>query len=144
MKVKSLAILALITSPMLAHAVGNIDNGKTLAASKCETCHGAYGVNTGARPNLAGQKEAYLVRQLQAFKSGTRINATMQTQAAGLSDQDIEDLAAYFAGNNVIPSYSDNGILKLPYVRVTDIPFQAELEYSSSNSLFSIKSATKR
>jgi cytochrome c553 len=141
---KIVTILLLSTLPICSFAVGNRENGKALATGKCETCHGIYGINTNQPPNLAGQKEAYLVRQLQAYRTGTRVNATMQAQAGKLSDQDIEDLAAYFSGNETIPSFSESLILKLPYVRVFGEPAQAELELNLSNSLFSLKSFGKR
>ena len=48
-------------------------------------------------PNIAGQIEPYLVTQLQAFKSGVRKNDAMTVVAPSLSDEDIEDLAAYFS-----------------------------------------------
>jgi cytochrome c553 len=49
-------------------------------------------------PNLAGQKEAYLASQLQMFKDGRRNNAMMSAMSKGLSDTDIANLAAYYAG----------------------------------------------
>ena len=48
-------------------------------------------------PNLAGQKEQYLLAQLKAFKDGTRQNAQMAPMVAGLSDEDMANLAAYYA-----------------------------------------------
>ena len=53
--------------------------------------------NTALWPNLAGQKEAYLVRQLLQFRDGTRKDPVMSAMAQPLSDQDILDLAAYYA-----------------------------------------------
>jgi len=52
-------------------------------------------------PNIAGQNEAYLVAQLQAFKSGRRKNESMSVVAATLSDSDIAALAAYYAAIEV-------------------------------------------
>jgi cytochrome c553 len=49
-------------------------------------------------PNLNGQKAEYLVRQLVAFRDGVRQDATMAPMATALTDQDIADLAAYYAG----------------------------------------------
>jgi cytochrome c553 len=61
-------------------------------------CHGPQG-NSGNPdwPKLAGQHANYLARQLQAFKSGARKDPLMGPQAVALSDDDINDLAAYFA-----------------------------------------------
>jgi cytochrome c553 len=67
-------------------------------AMMCQTCHGLDGLSkTPDSPNIAGQIEPYLVAQLQAFKSGARKNDAMSVVTPSLSDQDIEDLAAYFS-----------------------------------------------
>ena len=67
-------------------------------AMMCQTCHGLDGLSkTPDSPNIAGQVEPYLVAQLQAFKSGARKNDAMSVVTPSLSDQDIEDLAAYFS-----------------------------------------------
>ncbi len=64
----------------------------------CGACHGANGMSSNNMwPNLAGQKEGYLVLQLKAFRDGQRKNALMAPMAAGLSDKDIDNLAAYFS-----------------------------------------------
>ena len=82
------------------HAAGDAAAGKGKSVT-CSACHGANGVATIPNyPNLAGQKEAYIVAQLQAFKSGERKgaqSAIMAPMAAGLSEQDMMDLAAYFS-----------------------------------------------
>jgi len=83
-----------------ANAAGDAAAGKAQAAV-CAGCHGANGVSAIPNyPNLAGQKAAYLVEQLKAFKSGARKGANaavMAPMAAGLSDQAMKDLAAYYA-----------------------------------------------
>lgn len=72
--------------------------GKAKAAS-CAGCHGANGVSAvPTYPNLAGQKEAYLVKQLKAFKDGSRKDPTMNAMAAPLSDADMANIAAHYAG----------------------------------------------
>lgn len=79
-------------------AEGNASAGKTKAAM-CAACHGAEGISpTGNYPNLAGQGAPYLEKQLHDFKSGERKDAIMAGMAAGLSDTDIEDIAAFYAG----------------------------------------------
>jgi cytochrome c553 len=82
---------------MIASAHGaNVEEGKA-RASACAACHGSDGVSVNPTiPNLAGQKEAYLINQLKAFKAGARKNAMMNAVAAQLSDQDIENLAAFW------------------------------------------------
>ncbi|MEP1448104.1 MAG: cytochrome c [Paraglaciecola sp.] len=64
----------------------------------CGACHGNNGISAiPMYPNLAGQKEQYLVLQLKAFRDGERKNMVMAPMAAGLSDTDIANLAAYYA-----------------------------------------------
>ena len=65
----------------------------------CAACHGAEGFSVNLPgPNLAGQKDTYLVNALKAYRAGVRVNPTMGALAKGLSDSDISDVAAYFAG----------------------------------------------
>lgn len=70
-------------------------------ARTCAGCHGTEGISMSPiYPNLAGQKEQYFISAMQAYKSQERKGgnaAVMWGMAAGLSDQDIEDLAAYYA-----------------------------------------------
>ncbi|WP_159817153.1 c-type cytochrome [Colwellia sp. 20A7] len=92
-------ILALSTTVLMASPVfaGDAAAGKG-KSMMCAACHGAEGVSAiPIYPNLAGQKEAYLAKQLKAFKSGTRDDPTMKGMSAALSDEDIADLAAYYA-----------------------------------------------
>jgi cytochrome c553 len=91
----SALILAASTNVAIA---GDAAAGKAKAAS-CAGCHGATGISAvPTYPNLAGQKEAYLVKQMKAFKDKTRTDPTMNAMAAPLSDADIADLSAYYAG----------------------------------------------
>ncbi|MFK7793903.1 MAG: cytochrome c [Gammaproteobacteria bacterium] len=86
--------VALLTASANA---GDIAAGKAKSAS-CIACHGSAGISpTPIWPNLAGQKEQYLVAQLKAFKDGTRANPQMAPMAAGLSDEDMANLAAYYS-----------------------------------------------
>jgi cytochrome c553 len=69
-----------------------------LKASSCVACHGAKGVSVNPLwPSLAGQKEAYLVKQMTDFREGRRKDPLMAPMAQSLSDTDIKDLAAYFS-----------------------------------------------
>lgn len=71
--------------------------GKTKAAV-CSACHGAEGISVlPDYPNLAAQKVKYLESSIKAYRDGQRKHAVMSPMAAGLSDADIQDLAAYFA-----------------------------------------------
>ncbi|MGP7735550.1 MULTISPECIES: c-type cytochrome [Oceanimonas] len=89
------AVMAMISAP--AFAAGDAEAGKAKSAV-CAACHGAEGISQmDIYPNLAGQKAAYIVSQLKAFKNGERNNAIMAPMAMPLSEQDMEDLAAYYA-----------------------------------------------
>ena len=82
-------------------AAGDAAAGERKAAS-CAACHGADGhAAVPVYPSLAGQNEGYLVSSLQSYKNKQRdggLSAIMEMQAASLSEQDIADLAAYYAG----------------------------------------------
>ena len=76
---------------------GDAAAGKAKAAS-CAGCHGANGISANPLwPNLAGQKDAYLAKQLKAFRDGSRTDPTMSAMAKPLSDADIDNLAAYYS-----------------------------------------------
>lgn len=67
-------------------------------AAVCVACHGANGISAiDIYPNLAGQKKAYLLSALNAYKSGTRPDPIMQAMSATLTDEDMEELANYYA-----------------------------------------------
>jgi len=93
------AALLFILSPV-AQAAGDAAAGEKKAYT-CLGCHGVeHYVNTYPTykvPRVAGQHEAYLIAALQAYRSKERPHPTMQANAANLSDQDIADIAAYFA-----------------------------------------------
>lgn len=79
----------------------------------CAACHGADGNSASPDfPKLAGQNEAYLYKQLTEFKGGVRVNPTMQGMAAPLSDQDMQDLAAYFSSQKVARGEADPALVK--------------------------------
>ncbi len=83
------------------HAAGDATAGQALANERCQACHGADGNSTDPQyPRLAGQYADYLVRALTDYKSGARNNAIMSGFAAGLSEQDMENLAAWFASQS--------------------------------------------
>ncbi len=67
-------------------------------AKICAACHGIRGISpTDIWPNLAGQKEGYLIKQIKAFKDGVRVDPTMAPMVNPLTEQDIKDIAAYYA-----------------------------------------------
>jgi cytochrome c553 len=80
-----------------AHAGGDVNAGKEKAAP-CFACHGETGISAAPMyPNIGGQYANYLLHSLQGYKSGERQNAIMNGMVAALSEQDMKDLAAYFA-----------------------------------------------
>lgn len=98
MKNLSLATLFFVSlSASLSHAAGDPAAGKSKSAA-CAACHGMDGNSANPEwPSLAGQHAGYLVKQLHEFKTGKRQNALMAGQVAALSEQDMADLAAYYA-----------------------------------------------
>ena len=97
---KKYLILAALIAPGLtlsgAHAA-DAAAGKAKTAT-CVACHGANGIsNNDLWPNLAGQKAGYLAQQMKAFRDGQRQNPMMSPMVAGLSDEDIANIAAYYA-----------------------------------------------
>ncbi|MFK7994048.1 MAG: cytochrome c [Granulosicoccus sp.] len=88
----------------VAQAEGDASAGETKAHT-CLGCHGVqHYVNTYPTyhvPRIAGQHSQYLIAALQAYRAKTRSHPTMQANAALLSDQDIEDIAAWFAAQGI-------------------------------------------
>ncbi|MGH8765798.1 MAG: c-type cytochrome [Burkholderiales bacterium] len=82
-----------------AQAGGDPAAGKQKAAQVCAACHGAQGNKplVPENPILAGQWPDYLVKALEDYKSGKRANPVMKGFASTLSQQDMEDLAAWFS-----------------------------------------------
>jgi cytochrome c553 len=115
------AALAAVLGAHLVHAqapppplnpialTGDAERGSVLAET-CRGCHGvpgAFNAYPAYRvPKLGGQNADYIEVALQGYRRGTRSHPTMQAQAATLSDQDIADLAAYFAG---VPGEAETG-----------------------------------
>lgn len=97
-KLLGVGLLALSMAATSGFAAGDAAAGKNKAGS-CAGCHGANGIsNNDLWPNLAGQKAGYLEKQMKAFRDGSRKDPMMEPMAKGLSDQDIADLAAFYAG----------------------------------------------
>lgn len=91
---------ALSLAGATASAAGDPAKGKEKSAL-CATCHGADGNSViPANPRLAGQYASYLLKALQDYKSGARKNPVMAGFAATLSEQDMQDLAVYFASQS--------------------------------------------
>jgi cytochrome c553 len=92
-KTGMLALAAVVVLPALAAAAA----GRQKAAM-CQTCHGIEGVGKMPDvPNIGGESAQYIQRQLKSFKAGERRHEQMSIVASSLSDQDIENLAAWYS-----------------------------------------------
>ena len=87
---------AMVITIGAAQAAGNPAAGQA-KAGMCAACHGPTGKGVAPNPPLAGKSEAQLAQALHQYKSGQRPNPVMKGIAASLSDQDIDNLATYFA-----------------------------------------------
>jgi len=90
---------AILSSSLISHdaLAQDVAAGRKKAIA-CQTCHGMDGIaKLPDAPHLAAQPAAYLERELRAYRSGARRNEVMSIAAKALSDDDIRDLAAYFA-----------------------------------------------
>ena len=100
------ALAAACAAPLhAAEAAGDAAAGRG-KASMCIGCHGIGGYKTVfpevySVPKLGGQHAAYMVKALQEYKSGNRSHPSMRAIAAGLSDKDMADLAAYYASESM-------------------------------------------
>ena len=83
---------------------GDVAAGKALAEKTCKTCHGADGGGVApAIPHLAAQRERYLLASLNEYKNGKRTHAALRDIAANMSEADMRNVAAYFAGLPPVP-----------------------------------------
>jgi cytochrome c553 len=80
----------------VAQAAGDPAAGKAKAAV-CAACHGANGQGVPPNPALVGKSEDDMLQAMKDYKSGKRANAVMKGITAGLNDQDMANLAAYYA-----------------------------------------------
>ncbi len=127
-------------------ATGNAEAGKTKAAM-CAACHGANGIGaTDTYPNLAGQHADYIAKQLKAFKSGTRVDPLMAPMAAGLSEQDMADLGAYFSGldrNGGSTASTDADSTDADSTAVVQAPAVYVVNPSAGKSLYELGDASR-
>ncbi len=92
-----LCLAAVFTLGSTSVLAGDVAAGKAKSMA-CGACHGQAGIsNNPMWPNLAGQKEAYLAKAMRDFKSQARKDPVMSGMAMGLSEDDIKNLAAYYA-----------------------------------------------
>jgi cytochrome c553 len=104
---RMLASVVLLVAATGSAAGADVAAGRA-KAQMCQACHGLDGLSkVPDAPNIAGQTEAYVATQLQAFRSGARKSEAMSVVAATLSDSDIANLAAYYAAIEI-------KVLKIP------------------------------
>ena len=97
-----LGLAALMVTSPFAQAAGDSTAGRTVMA-KCQGCHGKDGLHGAPyAPNIAGQKQDYLYWSLIAYKVGERKNRMMLTAVKDLSDEDMANVAAYYAAIKII------------------------------------------
>ena len=100
---------ALAATPAAAPAKADLAKGQAISAQVCAACHTADGSRgSPANPILAGQHPEYLAKQLHEFKSGKRNNVVMKGFAATLSDEDIRNVAAFYASKSAKPGFAKN------------------------------------
>ena len=103
--VRFICVLSLLALPIIAEAA----TGESIAKQLCAACHGPDGNSPLAmNPNLATQHSEYLYKQLLNFKSGARNNAIMTGMTISLSDDDLRNLAAYYASQPATKSTAQN------------------------------------
>lgn len=104
-------LLLAVSAWAFAAAAGAAESGDAKAgenkAAMCKGCHGIEGYRMAFPevyhvPRLGGQHQAYIVKALQAYKNGSRSNATMRAIAASLSEKDMADLAAYYGAAGAV------------------------------------------
>ncbi len=104
-----LAATASANEPAAAPAKPDLAKGGALSSQVCAACHTADGSRgSPANPILAGQHPEYLAKQLAEFKSGKRKNAIMGGMAAPLSEEDMRNVAAFYASKTVKPGFAKN------------------------------------
>jgi cytochrome c553 len=107
------AMAALLGSGSAALAEGSAEAGQAKSAV-CAACHGIDGNSANPEwPSLAGQHAGFLRVQLRAFRDGQRQNPLMSPMAMGLSDEDISDLAAFFAAQRPAAREADPELVEL-------------------------------
>ena len=95
--------------PAKAAAKPDLAKGQATSTNVCAACHASDGSRgSPANPILQGQHPEYLVKQLTEFKSGKRANAIMMGMAATLSEDDMKNVAAFYAGKQAKPGFAKN------------------------------------
>jgi cytochrome c553 len=104
-----LATVAHANEPAAAPAKPDLAKGGAISSQVCAACHTADGSRgSPANPILQGQHPEYLYKQLVEFKSGKRKNAIMSGMAAPLSEEDMRNVAAFYASKTAKPGFAKN------------------------------------
>ncbi|MEP7301512.1 MAG: c-type cytochrome [Caldimonas sp.] len=103
---------SLAAEPAVAVAKADPAKGEAISTGTCAACHTSDGSRgSAANPILQGQHPDYLVKQLTEFKAGKRENAIMKPMASALSDADMKNVAAFYAGKQAKPGFAKNKAL---------------------------------
>lgn len=123
MKRQSLLVLLgglMLTQPAVAQGGGGDPQNGRKVANMCKTCHGINGVaRIPIAPHIGGETEAYITRQLAAFKSGEREHEMMTVVAKSLQDKAIRDVAAWYASMKVTVSIPAEKVVEEPEVCIS-------------------------
>jgi cytochrome c553 len=110
----ALTLAAVLAAPAIAAtapaaAKPDLAKGQAISTQVCSACHTNDGTRgSPANPILAGQHPEYLVKQLQEFKSGKRNNAVMKGFAGMLSEDDMKNVAYFYASKSAKPGFAKN------------------------------------
>jgi len=108
----SLSCLLLLAAALPSTAkAGSVAAGQA-KATPCAACHGQDGNSVNPEwPSLAGQHASYIIESLRAYQDGSRDNVLMTSQAQGLSEEDMRDLAAYYAAQQPVTRVADPALV---------------------------------
>lgn len=113
MKKSALLVAVVAVSAAFAAQAADPEAGRAKSQT-CAACHGADGNSVNPEwPSLAGQQAVYIATQLHAYQAGERVDPMMTGMVAGLSDEDILDLAAYYAAQTMEPKTADPDLVEL-------------------------------
>ena len=108
----SFIFILLLITPVSFLMAGDVEVGKSKSIL-CSACHGQNGNSINPLwPSLAGQHKQYTIQTLKAYKNGTRVDAVMQAQVMALTEEDFEDIAAYYNSQKMEKKDYDYGLAK--------------------------------
>jgi len=108
----SFTLTLLLIAPISFSMAGDVEAGKSKSIV-CSACHGQDGNSINPLwPSLAGQHKQYTIHTLRAYQNGTRVDAVMQAQVMALTEQDLEDIAAYYNAQTMQKKDYDYGLAK--------------------------------